>query len=292
MLGVQGIYFHACLNIHSKATYQIYFENLLPYDKINMSNLNNFSTLPVDLITGIMVGLSNGLLGSLMTSPLSIGFPQNNNQNINNQLLINLLFLLLILMISQRNNNPFSDSFIPSLNSPIGGISNTIPPISGFSTGIPLPSEISPFGFPNNKASSYLYPLSSTQRTQDVNEGNQKVVNLALQQVGKPYVYGAEGPNAFDCSGLVYWVFKKCGKILPRTADEQFKVGTPVSKNQLKPGDLVFFANTYTTGISHVGIYIGNGKFVHAANRRKGVIISSLSEEYYAKHYAGAKRIT
>ncbi|MFN3995960.1 MAG: C40 family peptidase, partial [bacterium] len=102
---------------------------------------------------------------------------------------------------------------------------------------------------------------------------------------------GATGPNAFDCSGLVQWAFKKVGVNLPRTADMQFRVGRTVSKYQLQPGDLIFFANTYCPGISHVGIYIGGGRFVHAANSRKGVIVSSLSESYWAQHYAGAKRV-
>lgn len=112
-----------------------------------------------------------------------------------------------------------------------------------------------------------------------------------MQQIGKPYIFGAHGPNAFDCSGLIYWCYKQTGKNIPRTADEQFRAGTPVPPNQIQPGDLVFFANTYRPGISHVGIYIGNGKFIHAANSRKGVIISDLSETYYRQHFAGVRRI-
>jgi cell wall-associated NlpC family hydrolase len=95
----------------------------------------------------------------------------------------------------------------------------------------------------------------------------------AMSKVGSPYRYGASGPNAFDCSGLVSWAFKKAGKSLPRTSRAQSKVGTPVSRNELQPGDLVFFYKP----VSHVGIYIGNNKIVHASTRKSPVKISDIS---------------
>ncbi len=98
-------------------------------------------------------------------------------------------------------------------------------------------------------------------------------VNIALSKVGSPYRYGASGPNAFDCSGLVSWAFKQAGKSLPRTSRAQSTVGTPVSRDQLQPGDLVFFYKP----VSHVGIYIGNGKIVHASTRKSPVKISDMS---------------
>jgi cell wall-associated NlpC family hydrolase len=91
-------------------------------------------------------------------------------------------------------------------------------------------------------------------------------VNTALAQQGKPYAYGAAGPSAFDCSGLVNYAFKKAGKSLPRTARALATVGTPVSKGNLRPGDLVFFY-----GASHVAIYVGNGNVVHASTYGKPV---------------------
>jgi cell wall-associated NlpC family hydrolase len=97
-------------------------------------------------------------------------------------------------------------------------------------------------------------------------------VDIALSKVGSPYRYGASGPNAFDCSGLVSWAFKKAGISLPRTSRAQSQVGTPVSRDELRPGDLVFFYKP----VSHVGIYIGDGKIVHASTRKSPVKISDM----------------
>ena len=92
-------------------------------------------------------------------------------------------------------------------------------------------------------------------------------LNFALSQVGKSYVRGGTGPNSYDCSGLTMTAFAQAGIGLPRTSQAQFAVGAPVGLSDLAPGDLVF----YYSGISHVGIYIGNGMIVHAANPRSGV---------------------
>ena len=101
---------------------------------------------------------------------------------------------------------------------------------------------------------------------------------------------GASGPTVFDCSGFTSWVYSKNGKSLPRTAAGQYSGTSRVSKSGLTAGDLVFFAGTYKSGISHVGIYIGGGQFIHAANSKTGVVVSSLNSGYYASHYAGAGR--
>jgi cell wall-associated NlpC family hydrolase len=98
-------------------------------------------------------------------------------------------------------------------------------------------------------------------------------VSHAMGKIGAPYRWGAEGPSAFDCSGLVQWSFKKAGINLPRTSQQQSGVGTPVGKSDLRPGDLVFFHRP----VSHVGIYIGGGKIVHASNKKSPVKISDLS---------------
>jgi cell wall-associated NlpC family hydrolase len=98
-------------------------------------------------------------------------------------------------------------------------------------------------------------------------------MTLALSKVGSPYRWGAAGPNAFDCSGLVTWAFKNAGISLPRTSRAMSQVGTPVSKADLRPGDLVFFYKP----VSHVGIYIGNGKMVHASSRKSPVKVSDIS---------------
>lgn len=116
-----------------------------------------------------------------------------------------------------------------------------------------------------------------------------RIINLAMDYIGVPYLFGGTTPSAFDCSGYVQYVFAKAGISLPRTADVQYEVGTPLSITELIPGDLVFF-QTYTYGASHVGIYVGDGNFIHASSSR-GVTISSLNQAYYSSHYIGARRI-
>ena len=108
--------------------------------------------------------------------------------------------------------------------------------------------------------------------------------------MGYSYVYGGASPSSgFDCSGLVYYCYGQFGYKLNRVADDQMDNGTAVSYDSLQVGDLVFFGSgSYA---NHVGIYIGNGNFVHAANPSSGVRVSSLNETYYATRYIGARRI-
>ncbi|BDI33031.1 hypothetical protein CCAX7_50820 [Capsulimonas corticalis] len=118
------------------------------------------------------------------------------------------------------------------------------------------------------------------------------VVEAAYSLRGSRYRMGGTSRGAFDCSGFVRYILGHTGGVdLPRTATEQYYHGSPVASGDLQPGDLVFFKNTYKHGISHVGIYTGNGKFVHAANEHKGVREDSLNEAYYSNHYAGARRV-
>ena len=116
-----------------------------------------------------------------------------------------------------------------------------------------------------------------------------RIVSISMDYIGVPYYFGGTTPSAFDCSGYVQYVFAQAGISLPRTADVQYEVGTPVSTTDLVPGDLVFFS-TYTYGASHVGIYVGDNNFIHASSSR-GVTISSLGEAYYSSRYIGARRI-
>ncbi len=113
-----------------------------------------------------------------------------------------------------------------------------------------------------------------------------KVVDGTL---GTDYKAGGTTTNGFDCSGFTRYVFAKLGITLPHQSGSQFKMGTSVEKSELIPGDLVFF-NTSGKGVSHVGVYVGDGKFAHASSS-KGVTISKLSESYYVNRYVGAKRI-
>jgi cell wall-associated NlpC family hydrolase len=109
---------------------------------------------------------------------------------------------------------------------------------------------------------------------------------------GARYRMGGVSRSGFDCSGFVRYILGNAGGIdLPRTAVEQFYHGVSVVRADLKPGDLVFFRNTYRHGISHVGIFIGNGRFIHAANPQEGVRVDSLDYGYYARHFAGARRV-
>lgn len=118
---------------------------------------------------------------------------------------------------------------------------------------------------------------------------DERVTHTALRYIGVPYVWGGTSFGGVDCSGFVYAVFEHNGIDLPRTADSQFEVGRPVSTRDLQPGDLVFF-QTYAPGASHVGIYLGGGRFVHAS-ASDGVRIDELSMDYYASRYIGARRL-
>jgi cell wall-associated NlpC family hydrolase len=108
----------------------------------------------------------------------------------------------------------------------------------------------------------------------------------ALRFLGTPYVFGGTSTSGFDCSGFVQHVFAMLGMSIPRTADAQYYAGSR-AKGGVKIGDLVFF-QTYAPGPSHVGIYLGHGRFVHASSH--GVMVSSLSNSYWASRYLGAKR--
>lgn len=116
------------------------------------------------------------------------------------------------------------------------------------------------------------------------------IIATAKKYIGVPYVWGGETPSGFDCSGFVQYVFEKNGISLNRTVVTQYKHGYAISKANLQPGDLVFFQNTYTSGLSHIGIYIGNDQFIHCSSSQ-GVTISSLSNTYWASHYHSARRV-
>ena len=116
----------------------------------------------------------------------------------------------------------------------------------------------------------------------------EEIISKAQSLMGIPYVFGGTTTKGFDCSGFTQYVFKASGIELPRTSYSQYGIGTAVPKDQLQPGDLVFFA-TYDSGASHVGIYIGGGNFIHAAD--PGVKITSLGDSYYSKRYLGARRM-
>jgi cell wall-associated NlpC family hydrolase len=111
----------------------------------------------------------------------------------------------------------------------------------------------------------------------------------AMRFLGVPYVFGGTSTSGFDCSGYVQHVFAMLGHAIPRTADAQYYAGKHIAGGVMAPGDLVFF-QTYTEGPSHVGIYLGNDRFVHASSSR-GVTVSSLHDHYWSARYLGAKRL-
>lgn len=120
----------------------------------------------------------------------------------------------------------------------------------------------------------------------------QAVIDLAHKQLGKPYVWGAEGPNSFDCSGLIYYVYKNAASItLPRTSSEQYSAGVAVSRSNLKAGDLIFSSTDGTGNITHVAIYVGDGQMIHAPRNGKNVEKVSINNSYWNKAYVGARRV-
>jgi LysM repeat protein len=114
------------------------------------------------------------------------------------------------------------------------------------------------------------------------------VISYAKEMMGVPYVWAGSTPDGFDCSGFIYYAFNKTGKQMGRFSSEGY-YNRSFYVNEPLPGDLVFFENTYKKGISHMGIYLGNNEFIHASTSG-GIMISKLSEAYYAKHFEGFKR--
>ena len=131
-------------------------------------------------------------------------------------------------------------------------------------------------------------PSAAANETSDA---GQVIVNTAMKYLGVPYLWGGTSSSGFDCSGLVYYVYKECGYSINRTAASIYQNGTFVEKANLKVGDAVCFTTNSSASIGHVGIYIGNGQFIHSSSGSGKVIISDLSSSYYITNYVGARRI-
>ncbi|WP_077177610.1 C40 family peptidase [Carboxydothermus islandicus] len=143
------------------------------------------------------------------------------------------------------------------------------------------------------KTTSRNTPRPKTKSTKKVSRGGgrEEVVKIALGYLGTPYQWGASSGSAFDCSGFTAFVYRQVGINLPHNSRAQYATGEKIDRSELSPGDLVFFKTQGSSVINHVGIYIGNGQFIHASSGKDRVIISSISEGYYASRYAGAVRI-
>ena len=177
--------------------------------------------------------------------------------------------------------------------------------IAGALLGGPVPADVAPFaasgasGVSGAASESRLRAATAARPATGsaVPAGPVQGAALALarSQLGRPYVWGGASPqSSFDCSGLVQWAYREAGASLPRTAQQQFDATVPVARDRLAPGDLVFFAGTYDTGdsrewITHVGLYVGDGRMVDA--NAAGVGASPVFTGYWGAHYAGAGRV-
>ncbi len=141
-----------------------------------------------------------------------------------------------------------------------------------------------------NKAVSLPNIETKDATINSVSNKGQEVTNYAKTLLGKSYIYGADGPNSFDCSGFTKYVYQKFGINLSHSATAQSNEGRTISKEDLNLGDMVFFSQSGSP-IGHVGIFVGNNSFIHAANPKKGVVITSLSDSYYLKNYKKATRV-
>jgi cell wall-associated NlpC family hydrolase len=127
----------------------------------------------------------------------------------------------------------------------------------------------------------------------DTSTIGQQIAAEAMKYLGAPYVWGGTSPSGFDCSGFVYYVVNQViGGGFSRSMSDQVLAGTPVDPSDLQPGDLVFQQNTYQWGLSHAGIYIGNGQFINAENEGTGVAISDLWDNYWGPRFLTARRIS
>ena len=117
-----------------------------------------------------------------------------------------------------------------------------------------------------------------------------QLAEFAEDYVGSRYVWGGTGPYGFDCTGFVQFVYGQFGVSLPRDEAGQLASGDRVSADEVEPGDILVFANTYRRGLSHVGIYLGEGRFVHAVDEAHGVTISNLWDSYWSPRFVGASR--
>jgi len=150
----------------------------------------------------------------------------------------------------------------------------------------PVTSTLSPITSGSTDTSAQSAPATATPM-------GGKIVAMAMKYIGSPYVWAGASPKGFDCSGFVMYVVQQAANLnITHSIGAQASSGQYVSKDNLQPGDLIYFAGTYTAGLSHAGIYIGGGRFIHAENESTGVVISNLNDGYYGPKYYTARRIS
>jgi len=137
---------------------------------------------------------------------------------------------------------------------------------------------------------TFLFTISSAYAVQISNRQFRKnIVKSAKSQLGTQYQYGGTNNRGFDCSGFTMYIFRKNGVNLPRSSKEQYRFGRKINYKRGQAGDLIFF-DVKGSGISHVGIYLGNGKFIHSPRKGKSITISSLKIKYWQKRYVAIAR--
>lgn len=134
----------------------------------------------------------------------------------------------------------------------------------------------------------------SSSANQSSKEQAGDLIMNAMGLIGLSYRYGGNNPDqGLDCSAFMQYIFKQSMKVtLPRTAQEQYSVGVSIDRSSLQPGDMVFFRTAGPSRISHVGMYIGNDRFIHAPRTGKNIEITSLTSQYWSSKYAGARRVS
>lgn len=183
--------------------------------------------------------------------------------------------------------SPTPSQVQPAVTTPSPTVAPTATPRPLVTTTAPAGST--PAATPSRQATSTVSPTPAGAPASVANRGN-AVVAEALRYLGAPYLYGGATPAGWDCSGFIFYVYKQFGVTLPRSTQAQYAVGQALRPDEIKAGDIVYFANTAGPGITHNGIALGDGRFVHARDVGFGTVISSLADSYWSAHYAGARR--
>ena len=160
--------------------------------------------------------------------------------------------------------------------------------VTSRSSGIRQEEAVSSDTSSESAETSTVSNATNTNSSSAVATTGSAVVEKAKAYLGSKYVYGGTSPSGFDCSGFTYYIYKQFGITLNRTAAAQYSNGVPVARSDLQLGDLIMFGKS---GINHVGIYIGGGKIVHAANPSRGVVTDTINSGYYNTNYVGARRV-